>query len=61
LFNDYVAALKSARLESAERELNGRLQAAISSGDRDSEELLLASLRELAQDRSSWRKRAAWY
>ena len=61
LFNDYVAALKSARLEAAERELNGRLQAAISSGDRDTEELLLASLRELAQDRSSWRKRAAWY
>jgi len=61
LFNDYVAALKSARLEAAERDLSGRLQQAIQTGDRDTEERLLASLRELAQDRSSWRKRAAWY
>jgi hypothetical protein len=37
------------------------LEDASTRGDRDAEAQLLSELRLLASDRSSWKKRAAWY
>ena len=57
LFGDYVVALKGARLEAAELELQRRLAAAAGSGDREAEDRLLVEQRSLAQERSRLRKR----
>jgi DNA primase len=60
LFHDYVAALKEARLQSAESDLRRRLRAAEQQGDEAEVRRLLEEQRHLAQDRSAWRKRAGW-
>jgi hypothetical protein len=60
LFADYVATLKGARLEAAEVDLRRRLAAAEAQGDADLVARLLEEQRALAQDRSSWKKRAHW-
>jgi DNA primase len=60
LFQDYVAALKSARLEAAEGALRERLLEAERRGDDAETVRLLEEQRRLAQDRSGWKRRAAW-
>jgi DNA primase len=57
LFGDYVAALKTARLEAAELDLQRRLAEAAGRGDRDSEDRLILEQRALAQERNQLRKR----
>ena len=60
LFRDYVAALKGARLEAQEQSVRQRLLEAEARGDQAEAARLLLESQKLAQDRSGWKKRAAW-
>jgi hypothetical protein len=60
LFHDYLAALRGARLEDAEREVQRELAEAMARGDEAAQNRLLEKQIALAAERSSLKKRATW-
>jgi DNA primase len=60
LFHDYLAALRGARLEAAERDVQRDLAEAEARGDEDAQRRLMERSMALAVERSQLKKRATW-